>query len=173
MSEKRLGKQLLIWALMLIALLVVLWGYKQSWWKREGNLLEVNQEKIEQTKEDIDKLMDEFGYWGYRINLVNAKSDTLKGEAAYRYMNDKYELMVVAELPALADGYNYEGWLAVPATESRLNIGKLVKQIDGRYILYFTSNNNYSNFYQMIISKESSDGKTEPSIEYVLTGNFR
>lgn len=173
MSKKGLEKQLLIWGLILIALLAILWSYKQSWRGKQGNLLKVNQEKIEQTKKDINRLMDEFGYWGYRIYLVNAKSDTIKGEAAYRYMNDKYELMIVAELPALADGYDYEGWLAVPATESRFSVGKLVKQADGRYILYFTSNNNYSNFYQAIVSKELSDDKAEPSAEYVLTGNFR
>ncbi|MFH1173200.1 MAG: hypothetical protein V1692_01560, partial [bacterium] len=108
-NNKKIAKQLLIWGGLLIILLVLLWGYKQNWWS--GDYSKVSQEQIDQVAEEINSKMDEIAYWGYRIYLSDTASGTATGEAAYRFMNDRYELMVVANLPEPVDGNDYECWL--------------------------------------------------------------
>lgn len=177
MGNKRLIKQLLIWGGLLIILLAVLWGYKQNWWQR--NLVKVSQEQIEQSRQEIDNLMNELAYWGYRIYLADVSGlpagqagGPAKGEAAYRFMNDKYEQMVVAELPDLEDGYFYGGWLVRPEPPGQISTGKLFKQADGRYTLFFSDSRNYSDFTRVVITLEPNDGNPEPA-QSILEGGFK
>lgn len=171
MSNQQIIKQLLIWGTALVILVGFLWGYKHSWWLKKPII--TNQAEVERVRQEADKLMNEFAYWGNRIYLANAKNTDIKGEAAYRYLNDKYEQMMVAEMPELTNGYYYEAWIVQPASSSYISLGRPNQQADGRYILYFASDNNYSNFYRVVITKEASDGNSEPSREEILKGDFQ
>ncbi len=170
MNNQGLIKQLLIWGLLLIFLLAILWGYKRDWWQR--NLVGVSQRQIEMSRQEIDNSMAEIAYWGYRIYLADIANGEAKGEAAYRFLNDQYEHLVVAELPKPADGYFYEGWLVRTELKSQISMGKLFKQADGRYTLDFRDARNYSDFNQVAVTLEPDDGNPEPG-PTILIGGYK
>ena len=171
MIGNKTGRQLLIWGGLLFILLFILWGYKQNWW-RNDQMTETNDRQIEYSKQEIDDKLNEIAYWGYRIFLADVSGGSAKGETAYRFMNDKYEQIIVAELPDLESGYYYEGWLIRPNPESYLSLGKLFKNVDGRYTLTINDTRNYSDFYKVSVTREPNDGNPEPA-EYILSGSFK
>lgn len=168
-NDKKIAKQLLIWGGLLIILLVLLWGYKQNWWS--GDYSHVSQEQKEQAAQDINTKMDEIAYWGYRIYLADVSGGEATGEAAYRFMNDQYELMVTANLPDPDNGYYYECWLERADPQGSMSIGKLFRSADGRYITTFITGTNYSGFPTVTISLESNDSNPAQA-QVVLKGTF-
>lgn len=148
----------------------LLWSYKANW--RQNDFDAVEQKQSEQSRQEIDAKMAELAYWGYRIYLADIAGMNVKGEAAYRFMNDRYELLVTAELPSPPDGYFYEGWLVRSASAGQISVGKLFKQSDGRYTVYFSDQRNYSDFSRVVIALEPDDGNPEPG-KHILEGDFQ
>ena len=170
-NDNKLAKRLVIWAAVLAALLTILWGYKQGWWG--GNYTSISEEQRQRTEKLINDTISDIAYWGYRIYLVDTKDGEIKGEAAFRFMNDKYEHMVVAELPDPAKDYYYEVWLERISPPGQLNMGKMFKRADGRYTLEFNSSRNYSDFPRLTVTLELSDNNLEKSDQEIIKGSFK
>ncbi|MFH1225800.1 MAG: anti-sigma factor [bacterium] len=187
MDNQRLIKQLLIWGGLLVLLLAILWGYKRDWWRQDFG--SVNQKQIELSRQEIDDKLADITYWGYQIYLADVSGQPNgeaggegKGKAAYRFMNDQYEHLVVAELPEPPAGYFYESWLIRAELKSQVSMGKMFKQSDGRYTTLFKDARNYSDFNQVSVALEPNDGNPEPArldessarqAQIILTGSYK
>jgi len=86
-----------------------------------------------------------------------------------QFSNDKFFHKVEAnELPALEKGFFYEGWLV--GDEGFFSTGRMGEEA-GKGVLYYTADEDKSDFRGVVITLEPEDGDPAPA-EHVLEGSF-
>lgn len=80
---------------------------------------------------------------------------------------------IVANLPALAEGYAYEGWLLVEEPFLFFSTGTFQPNADGTFGLVWEGvrGKDYQHYTQVIVTLEPIDGDPAPA-EHVLEGEF-
>ena len=113
-------------------------------------------------------------------------SDKGDGTAARMYVNNRFYHTIEAQLPALAKGTFYEGWLVKPGNSTGLNTegnrivknfatvdffstGRLFKSQD-KYFLKYEQQDNAKDYNHVLITIEKVNDKKPESI--VLEGSF-
>ena len=96
------------------------------------------------------------------------------GTANRDYNGKTFVHLVVAQLPDPASGKFYEGWLVKKQpTLTFISTGKLEKEGGDDFVLLFTSETDYSDYNDVVITEETEnlglDGKPET---HVLEGTF-
>ncbi len=99
---------------------------------------------------------------------------TGSGTANRDYNGKTFVHLVVAQLPDPASGKFYEGWLVKKQpTLTFISTGKLEKEGGDDFVLLFTSETDYSDYNDVVITEETEslglDGKPEA---HVLEGSF-
>lgn len=90
-----------------------------------------------------------------------------RGIATKKFENNLFTHAVLADLPDLASGEFYEGWLV--SGEKIISTGKL-KIAKGGFLLEFTSKTDYSDYNSVVVTLEKKDDKLPET--HILEGSF-
>jgi len=96
------------------------------------------------------------------------------GTANRDYNGKTFVHLVVAQLPNPADGKFYEGWLVQKEpTLTFISTGKLEKEGGDDFVLLFTSETDYSNYHDVVVTEETESLGLDDRVEtHVLEGTF-
>ncbi len=166
------------WGLVVVLLLV-----GGMWWATRQSKEEVSQEIVlEPTKmieEELVEAMTEAekieietqvtSDGAEQASLTQVTGGQASGTARRRY-DDKFYLKVIASgLPALEKGFFYEGWLV--GEDGFFSTGRMAVFADGRAELYYTAQEDKSDFSSVVITLEPEDGDPAPA-DHVIEGSF-
>lgn len=102
-----------------------------------------------------------------RAELLSVSADAGMGEAWRTFENGKFNLTIMADLPAPSAGHFYQGWIS--NGKSLISLGGL-GTTKGGYLVNFSENKNYSSYNKVVVTLEKLfDGSPE---EHVLEGSF-
>ena len=107
--------------------------------------------------EDVDK-----------TELKDVSGGLGSGIAVRKYENGKFEHTVLADLPDPENGMFYGGWLVKDG--QTVLTGKM-RVAKGGYLLNFTSDKDYSDYKEVVVTLEKTDDQTPE--EHVLEGSFK
>jgi hypothetical protein len=115
-----------------------------------------------QVPEDVDK-----------AELKDVSGGDGRGLATRKYDSGRFTHAVLADLPAPASGYFYEGWL-VRGKEGDENFAYIstgrLSLAKGGYMLEFSSSTDYSEYSLVVVTLEAIDDK-KPE-KHILEGGF-
>jgi len=108
-----------------------------------------------------------------KAELKDVSGSSGSGIATRKFENGKFTHSILADLPDLASGMFYEGWLVRgdqgSENFSSLSTGKM-KLAKGGWTLEFTSSRNLSDHNKVVVTLEKSNDK-KPE-KHILEGGF-
>ncbi len=108
-----------------------------------------------------------------KVDLKNVAGGEGQGIATRVYRNNRFELVILADLEDPQKGEFYEGWL-VKGKEGETDFGYLklgsLRMAKGGYLLEFDADKDYSAYNQLWVTLETkADNKPE---KHILEGSF-
>ena len=98
---------------------------------------------------------------------------TGSGVATRSFEDGSFVHEVIAELDDPAPGKFYEGWLVTPGATDFFSTGELVSEGSGGWSLQYTSDMNYADYTEVVITEETlADGFDNVPEDHVLEGSF-
>lgn len=138
---------------------------------RQRRVDEEDQLKVPQTLSIEDRLEDAFDMEVpedvEKAELKDVSGGDASGLATRKYEAGRFTHTVLADLPELAAGSFYEGWLVSDSdvvSTGRLRVAK------GGYLLEFTSTTDYSDYNEVVVTQEKKADQLPE--DHVLEGNF-
>ena len=119
------------------------------------------------------KIQDKFGGITIPQDVDKADLKDISGESGLgmvtrKYSDGKFEITILADIPAPSAGYFYQGWI-LKDDSAFLSLGKL-GIAKGGFILDFTSAKDYSDYKKVVVTLEKTlDQSPEKSI---LEGSY-
>lgn len=101
--------------------------------------------------------------------LENVSDGDASGEVTMRYDGEMYILeVIVNDLPALEEGFFYEGWLLQEETFSYLSTGALESEDETTFSNVFSATDDLEIYDTYVVTLESNNDNPEPSGEDLL-----
>lgn len=108
-----------------------------------------------------------------RADLKDVSGGNSVGIATRKYENGKFELTVLADVPAPAEGYFYQTWLVngkiFESGAKIISVSKL-RAAKGGYLSELTTSENYSGFPGVVVTLEKTFDQTPE--KQILEGSF-
>lgn len=137
-----------------------------------------NEELTVPETSSVEEKMEEFFNVEIPEDVEKAQLDEVvadygTGIATRNYENDIFVHVVLADLPALEEGFYYEGWL-VRGKEGDddfdyISTGKM-RIAKGGHLLEFESSTDYSDYQGVVITQEETEDDTPE--KHILEGTF-
>ena len=117
--------------------------------------------------------LDSKGKYIRSAQLLNATQKTSAGSVINTQNRNMFQYDIVVQLPDVFPGFYYEGWLLQDEGVSySLSLGRLTKDINGQYILDFSSSLDYKDYKKAAITLEQEDNNPDIGT-IVLEGVFQ
>ena len=109
----------------------------------------------------------------FSAELKDVTGGEASGEANSEFSAEKYTHSVVAKyLPALEEGYFYEGWLVQLEPLDVISTGKMIPEGEaGSFALSLETPDDLTSYTRVVITLEPDDGDPGPA-EHVLEGTL-
>lgn len=130
----------------------------------------VTELPLPMSEAEKNAIEDKFSKEGVEMTLLRGVAGNEAVGTAWRHFADE-EFVHKAEassLPSLDKGFFYEGWLV--SEDGFFSTGR-VSFSEGKGELYYTTDEDKSNFSGVVITLEEEDGNEEPG-KHVLEGSF-